>query len=419
MKLTLVISSLSCGGAEKVMSLMANYWAEKGWQVTLLTFDDGREPPFFDLYPTVIHRTLGIPSFSVASVKSVLSSLKQLLILRQAIKKSTPQAVISFMDKVNVLTCWAMVGLGLPTIVSERNNVVERSIGKLWNTLRHWTYPWTFGLVVQSSDSLAYFPAVVQKKGYVIPNPCVLPHDISAVEANRRTKTVIAMGRLTEQKGFGTLLKAFASIAQRHPEWSLVIWGEGEHRAELKTLRDELGIQGHAFFPGRTQKPFEKMKQADLFVLSSRFEGFPNVLCEAMACGLPVVSFDCPHGPREIIRDGIDGVLVPPDDVETLASAMEHLMNDPSTRRRLASRALEIVERFGLEKVMRMWEAVIDDAINIRDQKPGRTHPDKFRCRGYQTGLWRQQRCSAFSKSIKALCNCVRSCSHHLFFENF
>lgn len=369
MKLTLVISSLSCGGAERVMSLMANYWAEKGWTVTILTFDDGREPPFFDLHPAVIHRTLGIPSFSVASVKSVLSSLKQLLILRQAIKKSTPQAVISFMDKVNVLTCLATLWLGLPTIVSERIPPAQYSIGKLWNALRHWTYPWTLGFVVQNPDVLAYFSAVVRKKGRVIPNPLVLPHDISMLEANRRTKTVIAMGRLDKQKGFDMLLKAFASIDQRPLEWSLVIWGEGEHRAELETLRDELGLQGRAFLPGRTRKPFEEMKQAHLFVLSSRFEGFPNVLCEAMACGLPVVSFDCPNGPREIIRDGIDGVLVPPDDVDALAAVMARLMNDPSTCGRLASRATEVVKRFGLEKIMRTWEAVIHDAINICDQR--------------------------------------------------
>lgn len=369
MQVTLVISSLSCGGAERVISRMANYWAEKGWRITILTFDDGSEPPFYDLHSTVIHRPLGITVFSIVSVQSLVKSLRQLSVLRQAIKESVPHVLIAFMDKVNVLTLLATLWLGLPTIVSERIPPAQYSIGKLWNTLRHWTYPWTLGLVVQSPDVLAYFSAVVQKKGHVIPNPFVLPHDISAVEANRRTKTVIAMGRLDKQKGFDMLLKAFASIAQRHSEWSLVIWGEGEQRAELEILRDELGLQGRAFFPGWTRKLFEEMKQAHLFVLSSRFEGFPNVLCEAMACGLPVVSFDCPNGPREIIHDGIDGVLVPPDDVDALASAMEHLMNDPATRRRLASRAPEVVKRFGLEKVMRMWETVIHDAINIRDQK--------------------------------------------------
>lgn len=366
MKLTLVISTLSCGGAERVISTMANYWAKKNWRITLLTFDDGRESPFYDLHPKVIHRPLNI-NFALSSVQDVARNLKKLLILRRAIKASTPQVLISFLCKENVLTLWATLGLGLPTIVSERMAPAHDPIGRLWRALRHWTYPRATCLVGQTQDALAYFSVAVQRKGHIIPNPVVLPPDSDKVEANRRTKTVIAMGRLSKQKGFDLLLKAFASITQRLPEWSLMIWGEGELRDELENLRDELGLQEHASFPGQTRKPFEVMKQAHLFVMSSRFEGFPNVLCEAMACGLPVVSFDCPYGPREIIRDGIDGVLVPPNDVEALATAMEHLMNDSSTRKRLASRTPEVAERFGLEKVIGMWEAAIHDAIKRKE----------------------------------------------------
>lgn len=121
MKLTLVISTLSCGGAERVISTMANYWAKKSWRITILTFDDGRESPFYDLHSKVIHLPLGIANFSISSVQDVVRNLKKLLILRRAIKASTPQVLISFVHKVNVLTVWATLGLGLSTIVSERS----------------------------------------------------------------------------------------------------------------------------------------------------------------------------------------------------------------------------------------------------------------------------------------------------------
>lgn len=358
MKLTLVGASLSAGGAQRVMSRMANHWAERGWRVTLLTFDDGAEPPFFELHPAVWHRPLGI----AVRRHSVRTLARQLSVLRRSIRASDPRALISFLGKINVLVLWATRGFGLPVIVSERIAVARRPFSGVWTVLRRWTYPLAACLVVQHRDSLACFPAAVRRKGRVVPNP-VMPPSAGAAPPGRSANVVLAMGRLTAQKGFDLLLKAFADAAAGLPEWSLVVWGEGDRRVALEALRDELGLRGRAFFPGLTPEPFERMRQADLFVLSSRYEGFPNVLCEALACGLPVVAFDCPHGPGEIVRDGVDGMLVPPGDVKALAAALRRLMRDAPARRRLAARAPEVVERFGLEKVMRMWEVVIGEAM--------------------------------------------------------
>ena len=365
MRLTLVIWSLSCGGAERVLSRMANHWAARGWEVTLLTFD-GSEPPFFDLHPAVRHRPLGLAT-SRASVRRLARLLR---VLRRAIRESAPRVVISFMDQINVLVLLATRGLGLPVVVSERVWPAHHAIGRHWNVLRRWTYPWATRLVVQHRDVLQYFAAPVRRKGRVVPNPVTAPPAARAAPPGRRPNTVAAMGRLDPQKGFDVLLRAFADVAPECPEWSLVIWGEGELRGTLERLRDELGLGGRAFLPGRTREPFGTMRQADLFVLSSRYEGFPNVLCEAMACGLPVVSVDCPVGPSRIVRDGIDGLLAPPGDPRALADAMRRLMRDAPGRRRLAARAPEVVERFNLEKVMRAWDGVLREALRAQGAFP-------------------------------------------------
>lgn len=361
MQLTLVIWSLSAGGAERVMSRMANHWAERGWRVTLLTFD-GSEPPFFELHPAVRYRPLGL-TMSRASVRGMATLLR---ILRSSIKESAPQALISFSNQINVMVLLATRGLGLPVIVSERTPPTHDAIGGIWNVLRWWTYPWATRLVVPHPDVLVYFASSVRRKGRVIPNPVTAPSVGRTAPSSRSGNTVVAMGRLSAEKGFDVLLQAFSDVAPECPEWSLVIWGEGHLRGELERLRHELGLGGRAFLPGRTREPFGKMRQADLFVLSSRWDAFPNVLCEAMASGLPVVSTDCPVGPGRIVRDGVDGILAPPGDRKALAAAMRRLMHDAPGRRRLAARAPEVVERFSPEKIMGTWEAVLREAMRVR-----------------------------------------------------
>lgn len=365
MRVTLVIYSLGSGGAERIISIMANYWAHEGWEVTILTLENGKEPPFFQLHPQVMHSSLGLAAKSSGKLNGLQNNITRAIGLRKAIIASKPQVVISFMDMTNIITLLATIGLRLPVIVTEHNDPYQRKISAFWSTLRQLAYIRASKLIVLHKTALNYFLPSIRKRGQVLFNPVVLPmegDEETGPSRDEHSKVVIAMGRLVEQKGFDMLLHAFAKIAAKHPDWSLEVWGDGPLRGNLEKLRDQLGIEKNVNFPGKTKSPLQKMKQADLFVLSSRYEGFPTVLCEAMACGLPVVSFDCPTGPDEIIRDGTDGILVPPGNIDALANAMDLLMSDEKHRCRISSHAPEVLERFGLKKTMDIWNDLLTQA---------------------------------------------------------
>jgi glycosyltransferase involved in cell wall biosynthesis len=366
MRLTLVTSALSAGGAERVLSTMANYWAEKGWQVHLATFDNGKEPPFYPLHPAVVHEPLGIAGKSANPGAALLRNLGRLRALRDALRRAAPRAVVSFLERPNVLTLLASAGLGVPVVVSERSDPHSQAIGRAWSALRRLTYPRAAAVVAQTEQALGYFSAAVRRRGRVIPNPiqAVPPPANGAAHAGAGgRKTVLGLGRLSPEKGFDHLLRAFGRVAPRHRDWGLDIWGEGPERPRLAALVQELGLADRVRLPGRTPEPLAQMRRADFFVLSSRYEGFPNALCEALACGLPAISYACPTGPRAIIRDGVDGVLVPAGEVGALAAAMDRLMADEGERRRLALRAPEAVARFQLPQVMSQWEDVLAEVV--------------------------------------------------------
>lgn len=371
MRVTLIIPSLDAGGSERVMTTMANYWTTKGWDITLLTLDDGRQPPFYELAPSVEHIALGVAVPSAHWLIRIWNNVQRLRIIRQAIVRSSPDVVISFLHRTNVMTLLATRGLQVPVVVSERNDPRGKFPGRVWDTLRNWTYPWASQVVVMVANMVEAFSPRIQRLCQVIPNPVHLSHELAGrmySGTKKDEQIVIAMGSLQEQKGFDRLLKAFAQVAPKHPGWVLEIWGEGPLRQSLELLCDAYGLHERVRLPGRTKQPLMQFRRADLFVLSSQFEGFPNVLCEAMACGLPAISFDCASGPGDIIRHGVDGILVPPGNVEQLAKAMDWLMRDAAVRKCLAARAPAVRERFALDKVMRMWDQVLVDAMEQATQ---------------------------------------------------
>jgi len=395
MRITLVISTLSGGGAERVAANMANYWAAKGWGVTILTTDFRGQSPCYSLHPRVAHLDLGSPRFDhlpsdlqgSAPVVGLINGCSQseravliprataILKLREAISSTAPDVVISYMDRTNIRVLTATRGLGLPVIVSEHIDPHESFIGAEWELLRRRLYPQASYVTVLTEEALDYFSSMAGIRGRVIPN-AVTPPDFSSSEElpqQKNGRLLLAMGRLDHQKGFDLLLRAFALVADRHPDWTLEIVGEGPVRPYLESLVERHGLVERVRLPGFTHRPFDAMRRADLFVLSSLDEGFGNVLVEAMACGVAAVSFDCPSGPRHIIRHGVDGILVPPRDAPAMAAALDRLMGDEAERKRLAAKAPEVAERFGTEKVMSMWEELVFDCLKADHPKAARS----------------------------------------------
>jgi glycosyltransferase involved in cell wall biosynthesis len=177
---------------------------------------------------------------------------------------------------------------------------------------------------------------------------------------------LVAAGRLVKQKGFDLLLDAFQKVSARHPDWQLWIFGSGSRRDSLAAQIDRLGLTGRAHLKGTTGQLDRRLAEASIFVLSSRFEGLPMVLLEAMTAGLPTVAFDCPTGPAEVIEHGTSGLLVPPEDVDALAAGICDLIDHPAKRTAMGAASLKASERYSMPAVHQLWEQLFAELIAAR-----------------------------------------------------
>jgi glycosyltransferase involved in cell wall biosynthesis len=356
-RIVFVIAGLGAGGAERVISLIAGAWVAQGRQVSVIAFDDPATPTFHRFDPRVRLVRLAIPP--VAGWRGAFTSLRRLIALRRALRESRAELAISFLTKINVLSLLASLGAPHRLIVSERNNPERQQLNPLWRVLLRRLEWRADGLVMQTRASLACIGRAAVARAQVISNPVKL----APPATGGRRPTLVAVGRLTHQKGFDLLIEAFARVADRHPDWTLLIWGEGEARATLEAQVAALGLAERVSLPGTSRSIEDWVCGAGAFVLSSRYEGFSNVLIEAMAAGLAVASFDCAYGPGEIITPDIDGLLVPDRDVAALAAAIDRLMADPALRARLGAAARAIGERYALPAIVAQWEAAAERAL--------------------------------------------------------
>lgn len=357
MRLAFVQAGLGAGGAERVVSLLAADRCRRGDDVHLFAFAGEEEKSYFALHPNITVHRLVEDETSLLSKLGLIRSLRRVLILREEFKKLQPTLIVSFLTKINILCLLAARNLGIRVVISERNNPKAQKKHVAWRLVSGVILRRADRLVMQTDAILKTLPDTLRRKAFVIGNPC------EATDVHKKHSTemfsLVAVGRLVEQKGFDTLIKAFAKIATDFPEWTLTIFGEGPDRGLLQSQINTLDLEDRVKLDGITERPGEWVSVASLFVLTSRYEGFPNVLIEAMAAGLPVVATDCDFGPSEIIESGVSGLLVPVDDVAELASAMACLMRNNALRQKMGRSAQETIARFSMHEIAEKWDMAL------------------------------------------------------------
>jgi glycosyltransferase involved in cell wall biosynthesis len=354
-KVVFVQSGLKAGGAEKIINLLARHRADLADEVHVLAFSGSRESSYFKYADDIAISTLSNNTNAAKRPFRVIARTKW---LRQELQRIRPHVIVSFLTKTNVIALIASVGLGIPVIISERNNPGKQDAFFLWQKAIKLFAPYAAGVVVQTNEARNTISARALGKTYIIPNPNVT---FPGIERTRNEGSrIVATGRLSHQKGFDLLLEAFAILALEIPNTSLTLFGDGPERAALTAQAKTLKISDRVFFPGLTKEPGGWLSEADIFVLSSRYEGFPNVLVEALAFGLPSIAFSCPWGPSEILTHEKDGLLVEPENVNALAIAMHRLLTDERQRKKFSDAAPQAAKRFNLAEVLTKWDSVID-----------------------------------------------------------
>lgn len=345
MKVDFYISSLSSGGAEHVLTNLAANFAEHGEDVSVTSYE--KRPQFYSVADGV-----KLNKVNYNAKGKFLEWIYDFHATCRYLDQRKADVAISFLSRCNFMLILAGLMSRTKVIVCDRNNLL-RKYPKYVFQITCFLYRFADTICVQTNEMKSFYPAYLQKKIVVLENP--LDFDEMGKQCVgqdiEKENTVISVGRLEKQKDFVTLIKSYKAVAEKHPSWKLKIFGQGNRREELQNLIRKENLEENVKLCGVTHTPFLEMKKAKVFVLSSFYEGFPNVLCEAMHAGLPCISTRCECGPSELIDDGRSGFLVPIGNVDVLSEKIMALIEDENLRNELGKNAEIATERLKLETI--------------------------------------------------------------------
>lgn len=349
-KIVFVIESLQYGGAERVLSEITRFLTYKGYEITVITFVSRERE--YKLDKKIRRINLEIPNSGIQKLIGGSQSL------RKTLQNEKADICIAFDILANILLL-----LSAPTnskvVISERNAPKQTELSIYSKILRFLLYRRANYYVFQTEEAAACYSKKIQNRNFIIPNPVL--SNLPQKKYCNLNKEVIAIGRLEKQKNYELMLRSFREFLCNYGEYTLSIYGVGSEKNNLMDLCNKLGMTNQVVFKGNSDKVHELIKNAEIFLMTSNYEGIPNALMEAMAMGFPVIATDCPSGGvAMLIEDGINGILIEDKDEKKIAQAMSFYVDNPEIEERMGTSASNVRTRFSLETIGNMWVNMIE-----------------------------------------------------------
>ena len=366
------------GGVERVLTLKANYLAEHdGYDITIVLTEGKDKPLFYALSPKIKVINLDInfeELWTCGFMKKMFVYLtKQRRFKRQLtalLMQLRPDITVSLLRReINFITQIKDGSKKVGELHINRSHYRNFEAGDANAVKNLFARYWMHSLVgkLKRLDRLVVLTEKDREAWMELNNVVAIPNPLSFVPTSvspLTAKRVVAVARYSHEKGIDLLLQAWAKVQSRHTDWMLEVYGDGDTTPYIRQMQSLSIDASRCRLNGRTDNVEKVYCQSSIYVLSSRFEGFGMVIVEAMACGLPVVAFDCPWGPRSIIRDGEDGLLVENGHTDALADTLSRVMGDSTLRSTLARNARRNVERFRIEQIAERWKQLFESTIN-------------------------------------------------------